>query len=99
MQMQQIARTAEDAAYVTIGFGVLAVQKAQVRRREIQKQLQDQRGQFRTQLTQFAKDLEERIEPVVDGIESRLPETAKAAVQQAREAARAQFPQLFGIAS
>jgi hypothetical protein len=91
MEFRQIARTAEDAAYVTIGFGVLAVQKAQVRRREVQKQLEDQRGQLTEQIAKFAKDLEERIEPVVDGLESRLPENAKVAIQEARKAARERF--------
>ena len=94
MEFRQIARTAEDAAYVTIGFGVLAVQKAQVRRREVQKQLEDQRGLLSEQIAKFAKELEERIEPVVDGLESRLPESAKVAVQEARKAAKERFPQL-----
>lgn len=33
----RIVTAARDAAYVTIGFGVLAFQQAQVRRREIEK--------------------------------------------------------------
>lgn len=33
----RIATAARDAAYVTIGFGVLAFQRAQVRRREVEK--------------------------------------------------------------
>ena len=94
MEFRQIARTAEDAAYVTIGFGVLAIQKAQVRRREVQKQLEDQRGQLTEQITKLAKDLEERFEPVVEGLESRLPESAKVAIQEARKAAKDRFPQL-----
>ena len=75
MQFEDLAKTLEDAAYVTIGFGVLAFQKTQVRRRELTKQLLD-----------AAKDFEARIEPVVEEFEGRLPEPAKQAVQRARQA-------------
>ena len=37
-----------DAAYITVGFGVLAVQQAQVRRRELVKSLSDRFGTSRT---------------------------------------------------
>ncbi len=35
----KVVAAARDAAYVTIGFGVLAFQQAQVRRRELESQL------------------------------------------------------------
>jgi len=34
---ERVVAAARDAAYVSIGFGVLAFQQAQVRRREIEK--------------------------------------------------------------
>lgn len=34
---EKVVAVARDAAYVSIGFGVLAFQQAQVRRREIEK--------------------------------------------------------------
>ncbi|HWH34801.1 MAG TPA: hypothetical protein VNT56_05705 [Acidimicrobiales bacterium] len=40
-----LARQLEDALYVSVGFGVLALQRAQVRRRELARvlsQLQDE---------------------------------------------------------
>lgn len=43
-----------DAAYVTVGFGVLAVQKAQVRRRELEKRIESQSCQWREQLAGMA---------------------------------------------
>ena len=41
--MPALPRFVEDVAYVTVGFGVLAFQKAQVRRVELQKQVEDRR--------------------------------------------------------
>lgn len=37
--IQDSTRLARDAAYVSIGFGVLGFQKLQVRRRELEKEL------------------------------------------------------------
>ena len=37
--LNDLSKTLKDAAYVAVGFGVLAFQKAQVRRRELEKQL------------------------------------------------------------
>ena len=37
-----LTKTLKDAAYVTVGLGVLAVQQAQVRRRELTKQVESQ---------------------------------------------------------
>lgn len=38
-----VARVAEDAAYVAIGFGVLTVQRLQVRRREVARTVANRR--------------------------------------------------------
>jgi hypothetical protein len=35
---QDLSKLATDALYVTVGLGVIAVQKAQVRRKELQKE-------------------------------------------------------------
>ncbi|MDP9389498.1 MAG: hypothetical protein M3Q48_16675 [Actinomycetota bacterium] len=37
--MAEVPRTVRDAAYVVVGFGVLAAQRAQVRRRELSRKL------------------------------------------------------------
>lgn len=37
--LEQLPKVLEDAAYVSVGFGVLAFQRAQVRRRELEGQL------------------------------------------------------------
>lgn len=36
---EDLPKAVEDAAYVSIGLGVLAVQRAQVRRRELEREL------------------------------------------------------------
>lgn len=100
--MADLTKTLKDAAYITIGFGVLAFQKAQVRRREFEAQLATQASAVKAQtaglrdeLTKIVKDVEARFEPVVDQIESsldqleeRLPTQAKDAFKQARTAAK-----------
>lgn len=39
--MDELPRTLRDAAYVAVGFAVIGVQRAQVRRRELARQLPD----------------------------------------------------------
>jgi hypothetical protein len=90
-----VTKTIKDAAYITIGFGVLAFQKAQVRRREIEKQLEGQTIDLRAQFSKVADEVEERIEPLVEAVETsldqleeRLPEQAREAFKSARTAAK-----------
>ena len=47
---QKVVGVARDAAYIGIGFGVLAFQQAQVRRREIEKAVSGRIDAGRTQL-------------------------------------------------
>ena len=61
-----------DTLYTVVGFGVLGLQQAQVRRRELQKEL--------------AK-LDEKVDPVLDDVEARLPEDLRPLVAPARSAA------------
>jgi hypothetical protein len=41
--LDQAAETAQDAVYVSVGLGILAFQRAQVRRRELNRGLDDLR--------------------------------------------------------
>jgi hypothetical protein len=89
--MADLTKTLKDAAYITIGLGVIAWQRTQVRRREVEQQLRAPRQQFETQvkdardqLHKLAKDLEGRFEPVVEQLEERLPGQAKDLVGQIR---------------
>jgi ElaB/YqjD/DUF883 family membrane-anchored ribosome-binding protein len=92
--MADVTKTVKDAAYVTVGLGVLAFQRAQVGRRELTKQVETQLKQVETQLSgtgeqvqRLASQLEQRIKPVLDQLEESVPATAKDLVKQARTAA------------
>lgn len=41
MEVPEITSLAKDAAYVAVGFGLIGFQRAQVRRREIERRLED----------------------------------------------------------
>ncbi|HUQ40264.1 MAG TPA: hypothetical protein VM030_08925 [Acidimicrobiales bacterium] len=95
MQLTDLTKTLEDTAYVAIGFGVLAFQKAQVQRRDLAKQLSGLDGtELRTKVAKLSRDLEGRIDPVVDELQERLPAQAKEAVQTARATAKTVTEQL-----
>ena len=84
--MADVTATLKDAAYVTVGLGVLGFQKAQVRRVELQKQLEQQRKVIETQVAEglaklteasktfqgLARDLDARIEPVREQVGAQI---------------------------
>jgi hypothetical protein len=100
--MADLTATLKDAAYVTVGLGVLGFQKAQVRRVELQKQVTEQRKQIEAQLADasktvrgLAQDVDARIAPVRAQVEGRLealtgllPTQARGIVEQARATAK-----------
>jgi hypothetical protein len=92
---------ARDAAYVAVGLGVLAYQRAQVQRVELQKRLQkdlpiDQRiGDVREgvakgfrQIDDLAESAVQFVESTLQPIEERLPTTVTQVTTRAREQAR-----------
>lgn len=99
--VQQLTHTARDAAYTAVGLGVLGFQRAQVRRRELERQLQDPDGPLsaqlsgaRTELGRLARELDRCLGPVVaqldEGlgrVQSSLPEPAAQALSLARQQA------------
>lgn len=96
-----VTDTIKDAAYVTIGLGVLGFQKAQVRRVELTKQLESQVKVLEGQVAEgrkVANDLAVQIEGIVapvrtqietqlDTIESALPGSAAELMKTARSVA------------
>lgn len=100
-----------DAAYITIGFGVLAVQQAQVRRREVVKALAHRFGSSRAQLDEVLADIEAqlsklderfdaidgKLDAAVEKFEERLPDQAAALVGQAHDLAKAARRQVRGL--
>jgi aminoglycoside N3'-acetyltransferase len=97
---RDLSKMAEDAAYIAIGFGVLGLQRAQVRRRELMKQFEKQFsgldgtvGDARSELRKTVKEIDHQVEEIFARVDSafepvaqRLPATAQAVVNQAREA-------------
>jgi prefoldin subunit 5 len=85
--MADVTKTAKDAAYVTVGLGVLAFQKAQVARRDLSKQVETHLTATTEQVKGLSKKVEGRIQPVLDQLEQTVPAQAKDLVKQARTAA------------
>jgi len=94
-----LTKTLKDAAYITVGLGVIGFQRAQVRRRELRTQLNGQLTETRTQVEKIGKDIEGRVEPVIGQLEERLPAPARDLVKQARGAAKDVQSQLLGLVS
>ena len=108
---EKLVGAVRDAAYVTIGFGVLAFQQAQVRRREVVKNLADRFGTSKSQMDEMLKTFEARIgnlderfdaldaklDTAVGKIEERLPEQAAALVGQAHDLAKTARKQVRGL--
>jgi hypothetical protein len=87
----EITKTLQDVAYVSVGLGVMAFQRAQVRRQELQKQLGriGAAAEERVQVVEERLDAaEERVDAVLSSIEGRLPDQVASFARQARSAAR-----------
>ncbi len=92
--MADVTKTVKDAAYVTVGLGVLAVQKAQVARRDLTRQVETQLTQTGEQVRGLSKKVEERVQPVLAQLDEYVPTQAKDLVRQARTAAEGLQSQL-----
>ncbi len=79
--ISDLTKALQDAAYVAVGFGVIAFQKAQVRRVELEKKYNFSTESFREQLSK----VEGRIEPVVEAVEASLDQLEERLPTQARE--------------
>jgi Skp family chaperone for outer membrane proteins len=93
-----------DAAYITIGFGVLTVQQAQVRRRELTKTVAERLDSNKAQMdeligsldTRLAK-LEAKLDESVAQLEGRLPEQAATMVGQVHTYSKTARKQVRGL--
>jgi hypothetical protein len=65
-----------DTLYTAVGFGVLGLQQAQLRRRELQKEL-----------ARLAVEVDGKVDPVLDDLLNRLPDDLRPLATQARAAA------------
>ena len=108
---EKLTTVLRDAAYITIGFGVLAFQQAQVRRREFAAAVNERFDTTTPQMDRLIKTFEARVtdldarfdhleaklDETVGKIESRLPEQAGAILGQAHDVARAARKQVRGL--
>ncbi|MBV8159291.1 MAG: hypothetical protein JO265_00045 [Acidimicrobiia bacterium] len=79
--MADVTKTVKDAAYVTVGLGVLAFQKAQVARRDLAKQVEAQL----TQTGEQVKGLSQQTSEQVKGLSKQASEQVKGLSQQTSE--------------
>jgi len=68
--MTDVRSTIKDAAYVGIGFGVLAFQKAQVQRQELQKRFEASIGEAKGGFGKLSDDVQDRIKLVEERLEA-----------------------------
>jgi hypothetical protein len=68
--MTDVRSTIKDAAYVGIGFGVLAFQKAQVQRQELQKRFEAGLTDAKGGLGKLGEDVQDRIKLVEERLEA-----------------------------
>ena len=90
----------KDAGYVAVGLGVIAFQRAQVRRRELEQQVAD----LGTTVENQRKLVEERLEALGGQVETtlnelrtRIPETAVDAFDTAVGAAKDGVAQVLDL--
>jgi ElaB/YqjD/DUF883 family membrane-anchored ribosome-binding protein len=108
----EISRLLKDAVYVTVGFGVLAVQKLQTQRHELAKTLDDKvvdpgkerfdqlKESFDEQLKTLESRLdtiEEKIDAALDELQGRLPEQAAEMLGHARDAVKSARKQVLEL--
>jgi hypothetical protein len=86
--MDDAATRLRDSLYTVVGFGVLGFQQAQVRRRDLQREL-----------AKLAVEVDEKVDPVLDDIVARLPEEFRPLATQARAAAVGARRALLGQAA
>src|SRR5579863_2459073 len=97
---EDITNTAKDAAYIAIGLGVMGLQRAQVRRRELIELAKQQLPAMGAPLTDARAELARRVTEIdtrvaelagilesrMQPVEQLLPAPAQALIGQAREA-------------
>jgi len=83
--MDDAATGLRDSLYTAVGFAVLGVQQAQVRRRDLQREL-----------ARLAVDLDGKVDPVLDDLMAKLPDDLRPLATQVRAAAVSARRSLLG---
>lgn len=91
----EVTKVAKDALYVTVGFGVMAAQKANQTVKDLQGRIdagmESGKGTWNDQwksLSETLASIEEKVESTLDDVQGRLPEQAKDLMGKARESAK-----------
>lgn len=87
-----------DLAYAAVGFAVIGTQRFQVRRREVQKQVEPKVRDAAGRMQGVAGAIDERVDPVLDQLQDRLPGTSRDVVRQARDVAKEARNAVLGAA-
>jgi ElaB/YqjD/DUF883 family membrane-anchored ribosome-binding protein len=79
-----LPRVAKDSFYITVGFGLLAFNRAQAARQDIRKALDTQLGDARTNVEKLSGTVDERLKVLEDRLEglSEQLETAYETLEQ-----------------
>ena len=79
-----LPRVAKDSFYITVGFGLLAFNRAQAARQDIRKALDAQLGDARTNVEKLSGTVDERLKVLEDRLEglSEQLETAYETLEQ-----------------
>lgn len=81
--MENVTKNLRDAVYVTVGLGVISYQRAQAGAEQVRDRLAARRVELDKAVTQLAKDIETRFEPVLS--------QARTAAEQAQTNLRTYF--------
>lgn len=84
MADDDFATRVKDAAYVAVGLGVLGAQRLLVGRREVTKRVEPRVRGAAAQLQRLATVADDRVNPVIDRVEERLPDATRGLVRSAR---------------
>jgi DNA anti-recombination protein RmuC len=79
-----VSRLAKDSFYVTVGFGLLAFQRAQVARQDLRKAVTAQLGDARTNVERVSETVDERLKELEGRLEG-LSEQLEAAYDSIEE--------------
>src|SRR6478735_3807849 len=108
--VHKLVEAVRDAAYTIVGFGVLAVQRAQVQRREFaetisarfgtnRKQVEELIASFEGRIIKFDEAIEARIDEAVKTIGPKLPEQAETVLNQVHSVAKSARQQVRSLLS
>jgi hypothetical protein len=86
--LARLARQLEEPAYVAVGFGVLGLQRAQVYRRGLQRELYTALQRGLRQLKPLAGEVARRLPPEVGEVARATGEVASDLSREARELAK-----------